>query len=616
MSCLRQGRCAVWGVSIILAIASGGATAAPTIDEYRRTQDARLDQQWAAGDVDGLLDGVDEILLRLPKEPLARLWLATIIAAEGLPESASAFGADAAKTLPTSAGARALADQQARGLRTIELALSAADGVSLSAADKAMLERGVRGWLGKWATSPEVPRVAPSPRLQRALALAGAMPRGAAVVDVRWQGAALVARVVGGTRLGTIPDLDVNLSSAFAPLFVSGQDLSARPSFALQLQQQVKIVLTGAEPDEQLTISGKDVSVIDGRTAELSLPRRVRVTRRLGARVRDEDIEFVVGQREFPLSSWPELVRARARFSGVWQGEALTVDDAALLRSLCDQGHGAAAEKILDSLFTPEPTTGENRFIALTGLPPTATLRHSDVPIPAVRCRGKSWVGLPRSSDLVVLTLASGRLLTIRAADRRAGERTLNSRVMLTAKDTSFRYRLFGTKEWQPLDVPIDVGPETEELAIDVARPLKALQPPVRLKAAVGEDFNLALAEQETDVRADAVAWSQLQDRRRVGMWLVAVPASLAILGAGSVGGGVVMNGRAQEAAAAYNAAESRADAQAERDRVELRTGVANLLTQIGVATVGAAVAATALPALWLYVWNPDEPSPPEFPTE
>jgi hypothetical protein len=589
-----------------------GSHAAPTLDEFRAEQDRRLAERWAAGDVDAVLDGVDEIYLRLPQEPLARVWLAVVCSAEGLPETAAAFGTAAAKTVATSTGARVLAEEQSRRLRTTEVTISGPEGAVLSPADKATLERGVRAWLGRWATAPEQSPASSSPRLQRALALAGAMPRGAAVVDVRWQGAALMVRVGGGARIGVIPDLDVKVSSAFAPLFVAGRDLSAATTpVALQLQQQVKVVLTGAEPDEQLTIGGQIVSVVDGHTAELVLPRRARITRKLGTRERNDDVQFVAGSQEVALAPWPELAQARERFGVAWNGAALTNDEATLLQSLCDQTHGAAAERLLDGLLGPE-----RGFIRLIGLQSGAKFVNGTEPVPVLFCRGKSWVGLARGDDDVVLTVEAGRTLTIRAADRAAGERKLAARVRLTAKDKNFQYRISGAKEWRSLDVPIEVAPETSEVLIDVARPLKALQPRLRLKPPLGDEANLALAEQETGVRADAVVWEELQARRQTGWWLFAVPISLAAVGGGLIGGGAVVFVRAGEAAAAYEATTSKVEAVTQRQLAEGRVSSANLLTQVGVGALGLAAVSTALPALWLLVLNPAQPFPADFPAE
>jgi hypothetical protein len=337
----------------------------------------------------------------------------------------------------------------------------------------------------------------------------------------------------------------------------------------------------------------------------------VRLTRKLGARERTEAVSFVVGQQEHALTPWPELAEARARFGASWDGMPLSANEAALLDSLCRQSHGAAAERLLDGILS-----AARGFVQLDGFPDDARLALAGAPVPVLRCRGRVWIGLARGDGDTVLTLDGGRALTIRASDRAAGMRKLATRVTFTTKDARLRYRVVGSQEWNPLGIPLDVPPTTREIVVDLARPMEALQPQQKLTPAVGEDIVVDVAPQDTGVRADAVAWSELQERRRTGFWLFTIPASLAVLGGGAVGGGAFMNGRAQLAAAAYEAATTRAEAETQRSFVEARIGFANLLTQIGVVTVGVAAASTALPALWLFAWNPDAPSPPEFPTE
>ena len=581
------------------------------VDEFRRTQDERLAARWADNDVDGVLKGVEEIQLRLPQEPLAQLWLSVVIAAEGMPETGMAVGAVASRTLASSQGARVLDEQRKTALRTIEFTVAAEENAPLVAADKAALERGVRAWLAQWTPQPEAQPTSPSPRLRRALALLGTTPPGKALVTVAWQGPVLGVRAIAGARTATLPELGVRVGS-FAPMVVGAKDLlAAKAPLPLRLQRPLRAMLTGIEPDEQLTIAGQRVAVLDGgRTAELELTSRVRVLRRLGDREREDEVKVTADQHEAQLPPWPELARARERFGAGLGEAALTAEEGTLLQSLCSTPHGAGAERLLDGLMG-----APGGLTALLDMPVAGRVLLGAHVVPVVRCRGKAWIGLARGEGDVALTLNATRTVTVRAADRARGERALLTQMTLTAHDGGFRYRVAGASEWRALDVPIPVAPATREVIVDVARPQQALQR-LTLTPVLGEAVQVALVETDTGVRDDAVAWSEEQGRRPLGFGLIAVPGALAVVGLGLVGGGAVFYGRAEEAAAAYELTNSSTEASSQRDQVEARVGLANLLTQAGVASAGLAVVTTALPALWLLVWNPDSPAPPDFPTK
>ena len=371
-------------------------------------------ERWDAGDFDAVLDGVEATLKRDPRNADARVWLAAVLATEGLPENGAAVGHAAGATSAAEPAARALAQATAKAVRNIDLQIAPADGSTFGIPERAALERGVRAWLALWATSAEPPAPVPSPRLERALRLVGPLPASPAVLAVRWQGTALAVRLAAAARSASIPDLEVVVGPSFAPLQVAASTFAVLTApLTVQLQPFVTVAFTGVEPDEQVSVAGESLPVVDGRTASITVARRVTVLRRIGKRERSDEIDVAVGKAEQPLPPWPDLARARVRFAGGGDGSPWSAEDTALLQSLCDKDHGAAARAILDAALAP----GEG-FVALKDFPSGARVLRGKAAVPILRCRGKVGLGLGQGDDDVVVTL-DARTLTIRRADGR-----------------------------------------------------------------------------------------------------------------------------------------------------------------------------------------------------
>jgi hypothetical protein len=212
----------------LFALSCSTAFAAPTdrVRDYRAARDAEVARLWKERDVDGVVAAVDDIFLRLPGDPLGRLWLAAAVAELGMPETGERLGRDALAENADSAAAQAFTEATGT-LRAITISVGFDGDGALPPTARAALATGVARWAKAWTETPErtPPSAGQRPALARALALVealpGGTPAGRASVDVDLAGPA--ARIV--VRCSTaraIPDLDVTLVPDREPLHVDG----------------------------------------------------------------------------------------------------------------------------------------------------------------------------------------------------------------------------------------------------------------------------------------------------------------------------------------------------------------------------------------------------------
>ena len=225
-----NARNALLGVMLTAAV---GARAGGDhrLNQFRADWDRRLADRWTANDRAAVLDGVDEVALRLPNDPLAGLWLAAVMSAEGAPEAADDLASRWRSTGDDTAAARAWATERAR-LREITVVVTGSSGVTLDGSRRRKVEDRVGAWLATWARAPEEQGGAPTPSatLLRARHLASQLfalrPSHSPVVEAQWVREGYRVRLVRGP--GRLPtSLEIDLGDGTGRAFVASEELAS-----------------------------------------------------------------------------------------------------------------------------------------------------------------------------------------------------------------------------------------------------------------------------------------------------------------------------------------------------------------------------------------------------
>ena len=262
------------GWSIVRVVAGDAvvadALAATTTSAFHERLDAGLAKRWQAHNRAAIVSAIDEVRGEKPRDPVALAWLAVVLDAEGLPETARALLASVDDVDGMAPGAAAAFREREDQARSIEISVGGVDDAPLSPDEHDGLRRALTGWVASWSARAEpVPETrGRAGALGAALAVVqrelGAVPEGHPTVIVDDAGGRVVVRVVAGAWR-VPPALDVDVGARREPLHVDAALVGDRKArVAVQLRPWARVV------DEDLSrrfAAGDAAGVIDGVAA-------------------------------------------------------------------------------------------------------------------------------------------------------------------------------------------------------------------------------------------------------------------------------------------------------------------------------------------------------------